>query len=181
MPYGHLTEEMLRALEQTIRGELVVDVRAGDLYYTRILLELGAKKVMAIDKEPLPRARRGIQTPHHKPLQALKPCIRDAWLFLSWPVNRDIGYLPWLEAARGVVYLGSNVNGSSCGVPALSMHLDYREVPHHIPHRRNTLTLYGGPRKEDRELTHEEVAALSTETIDYEKALRAVESFTERM
>lgn len=176
MPYGHLTKGMLHALEQTIHGQLVVDVGAGDLYYSRLLLELGARKVVAIDKEPLSRARRGIQTIRN-PLRALEP-IRDAWLFLSWPVNHDIGYLPWLEAAEGVVYLGSNVDGSSCGVPAMFMHLYYRGVLHHIPHRRNTLTIYGGPRTQDRELTHEEYAALQTEPLDYEKALRAVERST---
>ena len=51
MPFGQLNKAQLKALVPLVRGKVIHDLGAGDLGLALELLNLGASKVIAIDKE----------------------------------------------------------------------------------------------------------------------------------
>lgn len=147
MPHGRLTRTMERQIATVIRGREVWDMGAGDLTHARKLVELGASKVIAVDK--------GYADHHEAPAGiemvgayyehiTLPEGIIDV-MFLSWPTNTPAihGLLPLIEVARTVIYLGCNTGGTSCGTPEMWMRLASRSILAHVPNRQNTLIVYG--------------------------------------
>jgi len=88
------------------------------------------------------------------------------------------GLLQALDRADVVIYLGCNTDHSACGSPELFRQLCGRELLGHVPHRRNTLLIYGrgtrtGP------LTGEEFAGLTGALLSFEEAVeKAAENTT---
>ncbi len=64
-----------------------------------------------------------------------------------------------LNTARTVIYLGSNFDGVSCGSEEMFHELSRREVLALVPHKFNSLIVYGSQRVQ-RRLLPEEYAGL---------------------
>jgi hypothetical protein len=178
MGYGVYTDEMKALVAELVRGKEVWDLGAGNLSGTRMMLRMGAARVYAVDKEDF----RLECTPRNTTL--LTCPFADLTLgdteidvaLVAWPVNRSLpGLVSILERARTVVYLGSNVGGDACGWPGLFRYLAGRELLEEVPHRRNSLLVYGAPTEERFSglLAVEEAAALNGALVSYEEARRA--------
>lgn len=175
MAYGLLTPEMGEILRPHIAGVEVWDLGAGDLVYSRRLLALGAKSVVAVDKSEMPE----------------DPTVKRVWAYfkdvavpeggiavalVAWPQNTPLhGLVDILTRCRKVVYLGSNTDGNACGNTGLFSHFLSRQVLAHVPYRRNSLVVYGEMTAESRHPLPEEWAALHPETMwGFDDAVAAV-------
>lgn len=180
MSYARLSPEQTEALRRHVKGRVVHDLGAGLCNLSVALLDLGAKRVIAIEKEKMPVLDRPglVQVRASFQDAAGSEDVEHAWgraeierarefvrsidvAFLSWPPNYPVpGLLDLLERARSVVYVGKNTDSSACGWGRLfRLALIPRRVLAHVPDPKNTLIVYGrvaGPRR----LLGEEFAAL---------------------
>jgi hypothetical protein len=172
MAYGRLTLEQELALTPHIQGSLVHDLGAGDLILAADLLRLGAKQVVAIDKNPYrKKAPQGI-TPVTCYFEAYPSPIDIA--FMSWPQNTfDAGLLNICRRARIVVYLGRNTGGQACSFSTLSQHLATRQVLAHAPDEYNSLIIYSSV-LEPRRYLPEEYAAIFQDKMWDHRELQAI-------
>lgn len=161
MAYWFLNEVQAAALIPVVSGRVVHDLGAGDLSFAHQLLDLGAARVVAIDKEPKPRRRHDLGIEYYQSYFADYPGTMDVAI-VSWPSTNCRGLGTICRRATSIVYLGSNVDGSACGDFELFRGLIKREVVTYVPNRRNTLICYGGPSPTPRPLHGEEIAALLT-------------------
>lgn len=176
MPCGVLTPEMIDRLQSLVIGRTVWDLGAGDLGYAHLFLDLGAKNIIAVDKEPIPATLcRGrpitIIGKYFADIEPPKASIDVA--FLGWPVNqRTEGLIPILEKAETIIYLGSNCKGNACGGPDLWAYLQHREIKAYVPHPRNSLIIYGKSLfpEERRPLVGEEIGALCDVVLGFQEA-----------
>lgn len=158
MPYGHLLPEQRAALRPYVEGRCVHDLGAGDLGLSHALLELGASKVVAIDKE-----YRVSNDPRIEAIECyFHEVAEDVDVgFASWPMNfEDYGLLKLVQRTPMFIYLGKNTDGTSCGGHDLFEHLSGREVLSHVPAKTNTLIVYG-PKRVERPRLKEEHASLT--------------------
>jgi hypothetical protein len=162
MPYGLLTPSMKALLAPYVAGKVVWDLGAGDLTYAGLLADLGARKVIAVEKD------RDMPDSDHLRVMVLRAYFHEIEVpeqievaFLGWPANYNMaGLLGLLAVSKIVVYLGSNVGGSACGPTTLFRPLGQREPLAHEAHRRNSLIIYGeAPRTSP--LLPEEYASLT--------------------
>jgi len=150
MPFGLLTAKMKRALTPHVAGAEVWDLGAGDLQRAIQLRVMGARAVVAVDKEyrwkPPKIHDPNIQYIGHY-FEDVKPPEGGIDVALvAWPVSTVLpGLLTLLVCCRRVVYLGCNMDGTVCGWPGLYEHLLGREVLDHAAVPENTLAIYGGP------------------------------------
>jgi hypothetical protein len=133
---------------------------------SRYLLLLGAKQVIAVDKQPLryygQDARLTVIEDYFEGI----PLGSVNTLFLSWPVNYDNkSLILHVMSAKRVIYLGKNTEGTMCGTPALFRVLLQRRLLAYAPDRANSLIVTGGLRRKPRAPTGEEKAALSDSSI----------------
>jgi hypothetical protein len=166
---------MVSTIASHVSDKEVWDLGAGDLSHAHNLATLGAKAVLALDKEhhvapmddkvvTLQRYFHDVPTPD-KPIQVA---------FLSWPSNYMLrGLLGLLDVAEVVIYLGSNTNGNACGNTGIFDHLLHRELLAYVPHRRNSLIVVGRKLSEPRSPTGEEFAAISGRMILFDDAEKA--------
>ena len=183
--YGVWTHEMEETIRPFIECRVVWDLGAGLLSNTHRLLRLGASHVVAVDKERHPTGtfscpkRVTLIQSYFADLEVPPEGIRVA--LLSWPVNYHMkGLISILRECNIVIYLGSNTDGSACGWPGLWKHFQGREVLAHIPHRSNSLIVYGNTLQgENRSLVGEEVAATSEFCLSFESAEKAAKSLEE--
>jgi hypothetical protein len=166
MAYGRLTLEQELALRPYVRGQLVHDLGAGDLVVAADLLRLGAKQVVALDKETYRRkAPQGI-TPVTCYFEDYPAPVDIA--FMSWPRNTfDVGLLNICRRARMVIYLGNNTGGQACSFSALSQHLATRQVLVHAPNEYNSLIVYSSVLESRRYLPEEYAAIFQDKQWDY--------------
>lgn len=164
--YGHVTETMWKEIGFHIVRQEIVDVGAGDGWYSERLSQIGAS-VIAFDKE---RAPVGL-SPAIVWVQGL---FRDASFpvedvaFCSFPVNTvsDNGLSVLLSRFKLVILLSLNEMGTSCGSPELYHMLWGREVLYTERIPRNTLTIYGAPLGWRRAPLIEEVAGMFSHVLD---------------
>jgi hypothetical protein len=164
--YGFLARDMEDWIKPYVKSKVVWDLGAADLEYTMKVLEMGATSVVAVDRAY--KRDYDIDPSKVPPNIKLEACyFKDLHpssievAFLSWPQNmRMPGLLELLSVAETIIYLGSNVNGDSCGFPALYDYLRTRHIAVHIPHRANTLAIYTSAIV-DREPILEELAGLN--------------------
>jgi hypothetical protein len=168
MGFGSLNNAQREALREFVKDKQVHDLGAGDLTLSIELLTLGARLVVAIDKE----AHLGASPPG---IVTVKTYFEDYAFpidvaFMSWPRNTmDFGLVRLVSGASVVAYLGKNTDGTACGYPLLWNHLRNRKVLAHVPDRTNTLIVYG-EEEYGRNLIPEEFAALYQEEVwDYNK------------
>jgi hypothetical protein len=183
MPYGKLDRRQMAAVAEVVRGKLVHDIGAGDQRLSTLLVKLGAREVVAIDKEPSGRPPKEVKTVTSTfvAFAAANPqlCVEQGGFldisFLSWPVNHaDLGMSHLVAYSKIVIYLGKCTDGMSCGWPGLFDHFLRRELSVYIPSRQNTLCIYGSKLSVPRAGEYEERAGLDWENIrPYEKDVAA--------
>jgi len=164
MSYGKLNQAQRLAVTPHLVGKTLHDLGAGDLELAQECLSLGAKHVVAIDKEGMPRRSLKRITKLH--LSFAEFAGPAPTVVLSWPVNWVVeGLLRLVREAETVVYLGTNTDGMACGTKILWKHLATREVLAHVPVHGNTLIVYGALLVKSRKVLPEEYAALNTDEI----------------
>jgi len=150
--YGRLSPEQADAVKAHVEGKVVHDLGAGLCELAVEIARLGAKKVIAVDKEPMPI----VDDPRVERRQGYFGCVAADVIdvaFVSWPQNQEsIVLLRLLEYAESVVYLGSNTGGNACGWPGLFESFLHRRVAVYVPERPNTLIIYRERLKKPRKL-----------------------------
>jgi len=171
-----LTDDQAIALANAVQGKVVWDLGSGDSSLSRIVLHMGAKKVVSVDRNPPVKIKRAaepwwVHEVRHTTFEDLnqEDEMRDAVALLAWPQNCSTPGLAhlvrWFE--NSLVYIGSNTNGAVCGMENLWNHLAQRSVVTHIPHEYNVLTHYGSSWGAGRSLLPDERAATSEEVVSY--------------
>lgn len=162
---GQLTDEQEAIVRQYVAGYNVHDIGAGQLGLSKKLLELGAHTVTALDKDYNHRLHL-YQTglPITLVGETFEEYARHGHFidvaFVSWPETyQQFGIVQLLRDARITIYLGSNFDGTACGSKEMFEQLVMQEVLATVPHRWNTLIVYGNRRVVRRPLM-EELAAL---------------------
>lgn len=165
--YGCLNDIQKEALKPFLHGRAVTDLGCGDGGWAKYILEEGATRVVAVDKDDF------IRKPHWwrgRPVQLVRQHFADFKnavdvAFVSWPVNSynaAIGLIGIIDRADTVIYLGSNVEGNNCGSPQFFENLLHRELLAYEPDRRSTLIVYGKklPVDQKRLPQYEEMAGM---------------------
>ena len=162
MNYARLDKRQQAALAALIRGRTVHDLGCGDRTLSAYLVQLGAAGVVAVDyRQPPGDPAAGVTAVRVMFLEfaASEPAIDVA--FVSWPNNHvQHGLLELLHRSATVAYLGKNTDGVACGWPGLFRHFLARKLVAYLPHRANTLCVYGPPIAEARIGEPEEQAGL---------------------
>lgn len=172
--YGRLSEAQRELLRPFVAGRTIHDLGAGSGALSLILVGLGARHVVAIDKE---------LTPIDHPKITNVECLLDEYwntndpidtAFVSWPANYTVPGLSFLVGlAKQVIYVGKNTDGSNCATRHVMSRLLCRPVLAHAPEKPNTVTVYGEDqgRAVKRPLTGEEFASLySFAMLSFEEA-----------
>ena len=147
MPYGRMTAHMEEVLRAHIAGLVVWDFGAGDGYYARRMLALGARGVVAVEKEET------FEAEGYPPnlcwltyyFKNVPPPNEIAVAFVSWPVNNSESMrslLPHLKVARKIVYLGKNDDATACGSPELFEFFTTLTVESEVADSRNDMIVY---------------------------------------
>lgn len=159
MPYGALNQDQAQLVERFVRGQVVYDFGAANLYVSCELLRLGASKVIAIDKEPV--RFRSIPTEIEFRQVLFRDVLDDPIdiAFISWPPNHDTSLVSILMRSRVILYLGKNTDGTACGIPGMFQYLLKRKAEY-LPDRHNTLICYTDFLKAERQPLPEEDACL---------------------
>ncbi len=167
MAYGRLNLKQELALGLHIDGALVHDLGAGDLSLAADLLRMGAKQVVAIDKDPYhKKAPQGI-TPITCRFEDYPAPVHTA--FVSWPREHfDMGLLDICRRAHTVIYVGSNTRGNACGFLRLWQHLATRQVLAYVPDEYNSLVIYSSARDSRRYLPEEYAAIFQDKIWSYQ-------------
>lgn len=158
-----LSEAQMLELAPFVQGCDVMDLGAADLRGSKLMLELGASSVLAVDRNPMPKpedSRISTEMNLFHNVREVRPVVLASWI-VNWPVGIEVLLAP----ATLVVSISKNTDGTACGYPEMWDHLSHREVLAHVPERRNTLTVYGPQRVSHRPLTGEELAALWPDTM----------------
>jgi hypothetical protein len=170
MAHGILTSEQAQALKPIIAGRHVTDLGCGDMVLSVQLATLGARVVLAIDKEFPHRVLKTDRVVFQRQDFFDMSDVEDI-AFVSWPSNRvSKGLTALVLNAKTVIYLGKNTDGNSCGSHDLFRAMLLRDVSLHVPDMTNTLIV-----TERRELEKaprfplaEEFAALHGQSADRE-------------
>ena len=175
MGYGKLLGKQQDAVKALVQGKDVCDLGAGDMELSVKLLELGATKIIAVDKEDFP-----VPDPR---IVRIRAYFKDVWrhtkppkiAFISWPINHaDPSLARLVDRFPFIAYLGKNTDMTSCATPGFFQPLLRREVMAYIPNKKNVLIIYG-PLAVEREPYGEELAAITCDerAWDYEEAEEA--------
>jgi hypothetical protein len=160
--YGHLTAEMIQTITPFIQNRTVWDLGAGTLWHAQQLLKMGAKEIIAVEKEPIHDLHPKVHVVNSYFSRRLIPPEGIPVAYLSWPVNyRNPELIEMLKQSGIIIYLGSNMDGSVCGDIDLFRHVTTRTILAHHEHPHNTLTIYGSVLTKPRQQTPEEWAALN--------------------
>jgi len=161
MACGKLFPDQIETIKPHVMGQRVHDLGAGTTDRASQLLALGATHVTLVEKEQL----RGALDSRMTSIQCyFEEFTEEAPLiFLGWPGNYLLhGLIPIVERAQKVIYLGKNTDFCACGFRELFEHFVQREVLEYVPHRRNTLIIYGGMLTQPRPWRGEERAQLES-------------------
>lgn len=170
--FGKLNPAQTAIVRHYVAGRTVFDLGAGSYELSRCLVDLGAKKVYAVERnerfggpleigtpyenvQVIASGLRGLgQVARHKRRAAELPPVTHRSIdvaFISWPSNEDskmssysdFSLLDPVRRAKVVIYLGYNFDGTACGSRRLYQHLAKRKVLEHEPARGNVLIVYG--------------------------------------
>lgn len=167
MGFWRITSEQRRAIGRCVEGRLVHDLGAGDGSFSVELVKLGAREVVAVEKD----------WPAEYELHDPRIRVKRTWFshidepmevgLISWPTNRqrDPDLVRLLERCKLVIYLGSNVDSTSCGSQDMFVHFTCRQLLEYLPDRRNTLLVLGPMAQEGDDIpvrlaTGEELAGM---------------------
>lgn len=176
--FGRLTPEQEVAVKPYVEGKKVFDLGSGRLALSKLVKNMGAQKVIAIDRDlEMKEETPGIEKFNLNFYEYLElkpeaqPLATDV-AFVSWPNNRVMQELLTLaRACDTIIYLGKNTDGSSCAWPGFFNHMLSRKLLVHIPDMRNTLLIYGKAEKAFyRDPVREELGGLNhTELYDFKE------------
>lgn len=156
MPW-RLSDAQVLELRPFVKDQRILDLGAADLEGSRLMLELGARDVLAVDRHEMrpPRTDK-IETrvAYFHDVKETRPVVLASWI-MNWPVNIE----HHLHAAELIISISKNTDRSACGYRQMWELLRQRELLLHVPEHRNTLTVYG-PKTQGRLPTGEELAAL---------------------
>lgn len=158
--YGLVTDEMLELIREVVTGRTVYDLGAGTLGRAHQLAELGAKHVVAVDKNWPQRGPESSKVEFCR--SSFEECLARVGpievAFVAWPANHPMpGLIDLCRRAEVVCYLGLNDSSkSSCAWPDFFKHLVTRKVRSQISHPRNALVVYGNEPRMDWSLLDEE-------------------------
>ena len=184
---GHLSDGQWDVVRQHVAGKVVNDLGAGNLGKALKLLELGARRVLALDPTFPMHAVRSQE------LKIVSGRFSSMWAslakipkemilwpdvtFLSWPPLCDRAEANYLSDLIGMsdvlIYAGKNTDGVACGHALLFRRMLRRRLITYLPEERTTLLVlgemlpHGAP---DRRATGEERAA-QTHDMSYAEAL----------
>lgn len=165
---GRLNPQQVQVVRDVVKGKIVHDLGCGTLFLAEKLIELGAHKVIGVDKQdygrdlPSSSRIRFVQSYIHD----YKPDLGPGHLiFLSWPINRHIaGLVELVQKAETTIYLGKNTDGLSCGDRKLFSWFCTRRVQSYVPDKKNTLIVYTNQLRADmNKIYGEELGALDVE------------------
>lgn len=174
-----ISERWYQLVREHVPGEVVWDLGAGNGYYTSLLIQEGASRVIAVDKEQ----SHDWQVPQDERVTRIRCSFSQVRVpevqpvaYLSFPSNYPLpGLVDLLKNFRKVIYFGSNLGNTSCGDVSLFEHLSSREVLGSITRFNTTLTVYGPEPRGSSLLLPEEFGALNTlEAMDLEEAEAAL-------
>lgn len=168
-----------------MHGERVVELGAGDLSLACELVRLGARYVSTYDRLPYvdpPCDKVYPDQRHYSFSQLASVWTRHdggdltvvCWPAVNMPSLEEKSLVNILTLSSKIAYLGKNTDGTGCGFGELFEYLLCRRVIKHVPHRQNSLTIYGEEMRDDetRPPTQEEVTWFTrTEVISYERSL----------
>lgn len=161
--FGELSNNQLQKLQPYVSNKIVYDLGAGTGEHSTILAKLGAKQVVAVDKE-------SIRISHSSKILKIEKSfieieVKDIDIaFLSWPVNYHCnGLISLLKRSNRIVYLGRNTNGTTCGTVDLFEYFLHRKLIDYISEYRNTLIIYGEEILKRISNLQEEIAIFSSE------------------
>jgi hypothetical protein len=144
MPYSTLTHEQIQIIYKYVLGQDVVDLGAGSLIYSNMILELGGDSVTALDCIPMPP---------HSNISIIQQSFSEYHAqhdiaYLSWPINKfSAGLNEILAKHETIIYVGSNIGGTLCGHSSLFEYLITREpIEYHFDHI-NTLIVYSNMKR----------------------------------
>jgi hypothetical protein len=146
MGFGWMVPEFGPVIRRAVVGKVVLDAGAGDLKWARRLVELGARKLIALDKEGPPRRIRSRIVYHQTYFDEFLDGPHDSWdvLFCAWPDNREMpGLLRLLRESSVVLVIAKNTDGTACGTPTFWKLLSHRRLLAAVEHPRNWLHVYG--------------------------------------
>jgi hypothetical protein len=169
MTWGYLDSHQSRAVTPFITGKEVYDLGAGYCILSERLIELGASKVIAVDKGFPQDAKRNKRIKHIEKYFAdlvTDKKFNPEIVFISWPINNPSSDLlaEIVKLAKITIYLGTNFGGSQCGSRRFFEELSRRNLLSYVPHRTNNLIIVSDEIV-DRPLTPEESAILNSSRI----------------
>jgi hypothetical protein len=143
--FWFLTPGQRQQLDRVVRGREIVDLGAGDGSLVRLCLELGAERVLALDKEY--GRDLSIEEPwQHECLVQDVQLLPNQVALISWPVTSFYttnGLLQAVERCGTVVYIGFNDNVTACGNIAFFNALELRYGTPFQMDRRQHMRIYG--------------------------------------
>jgi hypothetical protein len=169
--YGMLESWQEDRLRPFVHGRRLVDYGCGNLVFTLQVLALGARHVLAYDKE-----RVSVPAEVRHRLSFTQGCFLDRpptmrTAIASWPYNTDTGLDLRLTTAPRIIYVGRNTGGTVCGYVDFWLELFRREVLCYAPDEHNVLIVYGDYLTRRRKLMPEEYAAIAQRSyLSYEDA-----------
>lgn len=158
--YWALSELQRWLLRSIIEGRKVIDVGAGDLSLSQLMVGMGAREVLAIEKEAACFRRWPESLPNivvYRGYVAQVPAVLTAGadvIVTSWPINYEMpGLVLLMKQVPTVVYLGVNDNVTVCGSPGFWEHVRTREVIN-AEYAEQAVLVYGKktPEHQEREL-----------------------------
>ena len=152
-----LSDEQVTQLEPFVKDQSILDLGAAELTGSELLVELGARDVLAVDRNRMPKPssnRITTRVVQFHQLEETRPVVLASWI-VNWQVNIE----RHLRAAKVIISISKNTDGSSCGYEQMWQLLMMREILLHVPERQNTLTVYGPASGLRRPPTGEEFAA----------------------
>lgn len=161
--FGELSNNQLQKLQPYIKDKVIYDLGAGTGEHSAILAKLGAKQVVAIDKEPIRISRNPKILKIEKSFDEVN--VENIEIaFLSYPANYQTnGLLSLLKKSDQIIYLGRNTGGTACGTVDLFEYFLHRKLIDYISEYRNTLIIYGGEILKRISNLQEEIAIFSSE------------------
>lgn len=167
--FGQITDEQWDTIRPYVKGREVTDLGAFKLVYSEKLLTLGAKSVIAVEKEYMPDPRDSRITCVQTTFGRYKKPIDTA--FVSWPQNYESGIVSCVGTAKRIIVISKNTDGTGCATPAFYAMLLQRKLDAYVPDRRGCLIIVSRALKHPRKPTGEEKAgSFINEFMTYEQS-----------
>lgn len=160
--------EFLDVIRSYVHEKHVVDLGAGNGVGAHWMLYLGASKVTMVDKEDMsdivdPPYMEGVCTPFHK----VPGDVGGDVALIGWPTTSCSHLHSILHRWPVLVVFAKNSDHTACGDDLLWLYLSSREILQYVPHKSNSLTIYG-PSHMERELTGLEVSGIAGQSVSFE-------------